>query len=77
MQQENEIEQFSSDSICVNAIRSTNYSCGTYLTKPVVPFCVLQETYRINDSLNYILHINGKCFFVTTKDTNAADIMIK
>lgn len=59
MLQENEIEDFSSDSICVNGIRSMNYSCGTYLTKPVVPLCVLQDTYRTNDSLSYILHING------------------
>jgi len=38
-----------------------SYACGTYLTKPVVPLCVTQQTYNsTNESLSYILNIQGK-----------------
>lgn len=47
-----EIESYGIDSICVDGVKSLSFSCGTYITKPVVPLCIQQTTYTQNNNNN-------------------------
>ena len=54
-----EIESYGVDSICIDGVKSLSYSCGTYITKPVVPLCVQQTTYTQNNDNQYTIHIQS------------------
>lgn len=55
-----QIESYSVDSICVDGVKSLAFSCGTYITKPVVPLCVQQTTYTQDDNnTKYIIQIQS------------------
>ena len=53
-------ENYSDNSICVNAVRiSSSHSCGSY-TEAVQPLCLSQETYTTNITDLYAFYLEGK-----------------
>ena len=53
------VENYDVDSICVYGVKSLSFSCGTYITKPVVPLCIQQTTYTQNDNNQYIIQVQS------------------
>jgi len=56
-----EVENYGNRSICISGVRSSSpHSCGTYISGPVLPLCVSQETYTVNDSNKSVVYLNGR-----------------
>lgn len=54
-------ETYGDSSICIDRVLAlSSHSCGTYVEKSVMPLCVSQETYTINDSDQYAYAIQLK-----------------
>ncbi|XP_065916878.1 uncharacterized protein [Dysidea avara] len=55
---ENDVESYSSNSICVDGLRSlSSSSCGTYTNGSALPLCVAQESFTINDTNQYVVYL--------------------
>ena len=55
-----EIENYGSNSICVDAARSLTTSCGTYIpSRSQLPICISQVTYTVNNNSKYILQLQS------------------
>ena len=59
-QLENDVESYSSNSICVDGLRSlSSSSCGTYTNGSALPLCVAQESFTINNTNQYVVYLEG------------------
>ena len=53
-------QYYGDDFICVESFQSlSSHSCGIYIKKSVTSLCLRQETYVINGSNRYSLHLDG------------------
>ena len=53
-----EVENYGSNSICVDAARLLTTFCGTYIPSQS-PLCVSQVTYTVNNNSKYILQLQS------------------
>jgi len=59
-QVQRDVENYGSNSICVNGVRSlSSSSCGTYTTGSTLPLCVAQKLFSINDTNQYVVYLEG------------------
>ena len=60
IQQLQSIEIFGSTSVCVEGVQTLScHSCGTYINGSLLPLCVMEETYNVNDTNETVIHLNG------------------